>query len=801
MKKSKILAGTAIAVCLSSEAFAQSNDDGDEIIVTAQKREQNVQDVPITIQVIDTEGIEALAADSMADIDTFIPGLEVGSGSPTQPRYSIRGIQTSDFGVGTDPAVGVYVDGVYAARSGASLLAFNDVERIEVVKGPQGTLFGRNSSAGAVSIITKKPSQEFEAELGLRYGNFNKRRAEAMVNIPVSEDIALRFNGVINKRDGLFTDAGTGEDLNFQNNWALRGALGWDIGPSTNVLLRYSHDELDQDARPAIGIVETFEYPDSPPVPPDPSTYLNPFDVEIRNDVINNSETRSLDEAVLTVTHDFNDNLQLTSLSAWRQFDTNNREDEDGTADLHTYFDTNNIESNESIYQEFRLAGNNDRLSWLAGVSYFDENANQVSSTNTNSDTIDTLIQNVIDGRRLFRIVQLFVDVFEIDAQLFGHTWQEDMFNRGDFSAYAAFADATYEIDDQLSVTVGGRYTRDKKKFSWFNELRTAEDFDENLLAAGGIISALGASVDDFMVDFVFDLSGLAGVPCDNGVTVAEGVECINKDVFTDFSPRVVADYKLNDDTLLFASYTQGYKAGGYNSVEVSSRFDNEDVDNYEAGFKTTFRDANFRLNGSLFHYKYKNKQSISLVQDVAGSGVPQYLVQTSDEKATGGDLEGEWRPADGLTLRANMQYLDQTYADRITREGIDLTGEPTGQPKWSYAFGGQYRFDLDDIGQIDVQAMHSYRGGTRCNSIAVAQGTCDGGFSNFTIGGPRERTDLRAYWRNPSERYQIGVYANNVFDNRYIGGVNNLTADVLGTPFSSISEPRFYGVDFKFTY
>jgi len=249
------LAGTALALTISTGAYGQGEPDNDEIIVTAQKRAENVQDVPITIQVMDTDAIESLAADSMADIDTFIPGLEVSAGSPTQPRYSIRGIQTSDFGVGTDPAVGVYVDGVYASRSGASLLAFNDVERIEVVKGPQGTLFGRNSSAGAVSIITKRPSQDFEANLGLRYGNFNKRRAEAMVNIPVSDTVALRFNGVINKRDGLYIDAETGEDLNFENNWAVRGALSWDAGPNTNLLFRYSHDELDQDARPAIGVV------------------------------------------------------------------------------------------------------------------------------------------------------------------------------------------------------------------------------------------------------------------------------------------------------------------------------------------------------------------------------------------------------------------------------------------------------------------------------------------------------------------------------------------------------------------
>jgi len=803
MKKYQLLLGSAIVFAIANPVWAQSDPDEDEIIVTAQKRAENVQDVPIAIQVIDTESLESLAADSIADIDNFVPGLEVGSGSPTQPRYAIRGISTSDFGVGTDPAVGIYVDGVYSGRSGSSLLAFNDVERVEVVKGPQGTLFGRNSAAGAVSIVTKKPSDHFETEVGMRVGNFGKERFEGLINIPVSEDIALRFNGVYNQRDGLFEDATTGQDLNFQKNWAIKGALGWDIGPDTYLHLKYSHDEIDQDARPAISVINynDFPFPDSPPVPVDPANYLDPRGLAFSNDVINNSETRNLDEATLTVTHDFGD-FNLTSISSWREFQTNNREDEDGTNRIDTYFDTNNIEDNESFYQEFRLSGETDNIFWLAGVSYFDESAEQVSATFTNSNTVDTLLKNT-EGMRLINIVGRFADRLGFDAELFGHGWQEDMFNQGDYQAYAAFADATWEISDQFSLTVGGRYTRDEKTFSWFNGPRTANEFDQNLLIVEPILRAFGASPSDFMIDIVFDQSGLAGVPCDNGVTVTEGVECILEDSFSDFSPRAVLDFKLNDDTLIYASYAQGYKAGGYNSVEIASRFDNEDVDNFEPGFKTTFRDQDLRLNGSVFHYNYKNKQSVSLIpaSQLPGSNVPQYLVSTSDEEATGADIEAEWSPLDGLTLMSNVQYIDQTYSNRINRDGTDLTGEPTGEPKWSYAVGGRYELSTEKHGRFAFQAMHSFRGETRCNSFAVAQGTCGGEYLNFEVGTSRERTDLRAYWYDKSDRFQLGVFGNNVFDNVYVNGINNLTSDVLGTPFASVSQPRFYGVDAKFKY
>ncbi len=170
-----------------------------------------------------------VAAENLGDLNGFVPGLVVSSDSPTQPRYQIRGIQTGDFGVGTDPAVGVYVDGIYAARSGASLLAFNDIERIEVLKGPQGTLFGRNSAAGAISIVTRQPANEFDSLVRVRFGEYGKQYYEGMLNTPITDSVALRINGVYNKSDGWLKDAATGKDLWPEENWAGRAALRWEL--------------------------------------------------------------------------------------------------------------------------------------------------------------------------------------------------------------------------------------------------------------------------------------------------------------------------------------------------------------------------------------------------------------------------------------------------------------------------------------------------------------------------------------------------------------------------------------------
>ncbi len=195
-----LLAGAALSAVAPGVAQAQwaggvRREGLEEVLVTAQRREQALQDVPLALQVVGTDLIADTAAEDLGDLDGFVPGLVVSSDSPTQPRYPIRGIQTGDFGIGTDPAVGVFVDGIYAARSGASLLAFNDVERIEVLKGPQGTLFGRNSAAGAIAIVTRQPADTFEAWLRLRVGDYSKRRVEGMVNLPIGDRFALRACG------------------------------------------------------------------------------------------------------------------------------------------------------------------------------------------------------------------------------------------------------------------------------------------------------------------------------------------------------------------------------------------------------------------------------------------------------------------------------------------------------------------------------------------------------------------------------------------------------------------------------
>jgi len=769
----------------------------EEITVTAQKREQSLQDVPISLQVVNDEFINDIAADNISDISQFVPGLDVSAGSPTQPRYTIRGIQTSDFGIGTDPAVGVYVDGIYSARSGAAVLSLGDIERIEVLKGPQGTLFGRNSAAGAVSVITKKPISKDEGSVGLRLGNFGKKRFDLMLNKSLGDNLAIRFNALSNTRDGLYEDADTGQELAIEKNFAARAALRWDISDRTNATLTWTHDDLDQDARVAIGVLPIPTVPTTPTLPVNPADFISPFDAEIRNDVRNNRETRELNEVSLSVNHEIND-IQFTSISSWRQFDTENLEDEDGTNRIDLYFDTNNREDNESVYQELRLASETGPLNWLLGTSYFQENASQISDTFTFTDSVNTTLGNVFGFTPFSDLENGLLIPNNIPFTLLGHGWREAIFNEGDFSAFAVFADAIWAVTDRANITLGGRYTKDDKQFSWFNGPREAPELDATLqtLDGLGLLALAGVSPANFQFDFVFDQSGLAGLPCDNGVTVAEGVTCTLDRSYTNFSPRAVIDYKLSDNVLAFASYAKGYKAGGFNSVQFASEFENEDVSNIELGIKSELPNQNLMLNASIFSYEYNDKQSIRL-STPAGSSIPQYLVETSDDEAWGADFYANWTPTDNFSFFANTQYIDATFKNRTLQNGTNLSGEPTGEPKLSTAFGVSYQRETASGSLLAFKLAHSYRGKTRTNSESLAQGAISA-TTAFKTGEAQNRTDVRVNWINPSDAYEIGIYANNVFDEQYVTGVNNITADTLGTPFVGITDPRTFGIDFK---
>ena len=769
--------------------------DLDRIVVTAQSREQELQDVPIALQVVDADVIDTTAATDIGDLDSFVPGLVVSDGQPTQASFELRGLSTGDFGIGTDPTVGVYVDGVYAGRGGGTVLPFLDVERIEVLKGPQGTLFGRNTAAGAISIVTRRPAQVFEGRARLRIGNDERRYADGMLNLPVSDSMAFRLNVLHDQSGGWLEDAATGKALNGGHNSAVRLAFGWDIGDATRAVLSVDREKMHLRSRPTIGIVDLDPASGLPEFPANPAHYHDPFDMPAYTDVAGNDEIRDFDGATLQVEHDF-DWGRLTSTTAWRAFDTLNRAEEDATNRANLFIDTTNIEHNKTWYQEFKFSGSTARLDWVAGASWFKEQARQSSVVDLTSDSVDTASAYVL-GVPLFSTLQAVAEMYGVPVQLFGHPWQESYDNTLDASAYAAFGDVIWHATDRLNLTFGLRYTRDRKDFTWFNDYHRADSLNEalQLLDAFGILAAVGQEAG-----MPLDAQVLAGMD----LAFQDPVSMANKGVlnrasnsWSDWSPRFVVDYHFSGDTMAFASLAKGYKAGGYNSFSPGAHFENEEVWNFEAGLKRSIDDGRLQFEASAYKYRYDNRQAIWLDTSTA---VPRYVTNVSDLTAWGAEFSARWHPTSAFQMDFNAAWIDSTYDDYVTPQGNDLGGEPTGEPWLSYAIGASYLFDLADAGSLRLTARHSFRGATRCNASSGTQGSC-GDYGAFRIGGSSNRTDVYLQWRSPQDRWGVAAYANNVFDHRYVTGLQQYGTTVFGTVGATISEPRQVGLELQYRF
>lgn len=801
----RALFGGCVVLGTGGTAWAQSTPQGeqdatnlDAIVVTAQSRQQELQDVPIALQVVDQQLLDDVAADNLGDIDAFVPGLVVDAAQPTQPSFRLRGVETSDFGIGTDPAVGVFVDGVYGGRGGGVLLPFVDVERIEVLKGPQGTLFGRNTAAGAISLVTRRPQDELEARLRLRLGNYGKQYADAMWNLPTGDNSALRFNALFNHSDGWFKDGANGKDLGGENVWATRAAWQVGLGENTTALVSWDHESLDQSGRVTTGIVPLPAYPQRPPVPVDPDDYLDPRDIPTYSDATN-AEWRTFDGVTLIVDHALTWG-HLTSTTSWRQYDALNQTEEDGTNRADLYIDSVNTESNETFYQEFKFAGSNARLDWVAGASFFKEDADQTSEVNTNTAAVDNIVRNVgvayelgVPDGSLFNFTSMLAQMNGIPISLVGDRWNERFTNTLSTTAYAAFGDVIWRATDKLNLTFGLRYTRDEKDFTWLNTPRNAPELEAklDLLESLGFFDALAQMGIPITRELLtFDMAFI-----DPPAMVNKGVLVRDKRSWSDFSPRFVVDYHFNDKAMVFGSLAKGYKAGGFNALQIGPAFENEDVWNAEVGIKQSF--GRFSYNASLFHYRYDNRQSIRLIDPDPNNPVdiPRFVFDTGDLEATGIDFDMRWKVTDAFTLDAQAEWIDSKYKDYVTPEGVDLDGEPTGEPRFTASVGAAYKMSLGDSGDLRLSARHAYRGRTRCNAGSDLQGDC-GVNALLDIGEPRERTDVRVGWTSPQGTWSWAVYGNNIFDNQYVKGLNTYGRGPLGVVGATISEPRTYGME-----
>ncbi|MDY0747995.1 TonB-dependent receptor [Paucibacter sp. R3-3] len=819
-----IALAAAAAVTASAPAFAQ--DEGGVqnlgvVQVTGQSRVQQLQEVPITMSVLGAETIKAVGATSMAGLDGLIPGLKIEASQPTQPEYSMRGLGSGDFGIGTDAPVGIYLNGVYAGKTGGALLNFNDVKRIEVLKGPQGTLFGRNAAGGALSIISNEPGREREASVLLRLGDQGQRHGEALFNAPINDSTAFRFSVVREHKDGWQTNLYDGSKWGGDDGWGTRAAVKW-VGENTTALLTWEHESMSQKPR-AIIALPSDEKLATNPFPEDPSTWVNPIRKTFTNNYPFALESRRFDGVTLRLTHDL-DFATFTSTTAYRGFTAQNVQDNDGNGVFQTSLSTGNFEKNKSWQQEFRLNGTTDKLDWVAGVSAYYEDAKQQTALYSNTQTVDLVVGNASGGLLTpFGITNQLASLFGVPGiNVSGLPWTESMFNTGKYKAAAAYGDVIWKLTKDTNVTAGIRFTHDSKSFSWYNPPRIAPELDATLAAlnGGGFFDGVTANQADIAQSFGVPLAYLQAALAANSLSTDLGKalqqlmgsninfnspEATNAVVrssaaWNNTSPRLVIDHHLNKDTMVFGSVTRGYQAGGFNAIykEGISTFSPETITNYELGIKGSLKEAGLFYTASLFHYDFNNLQSIGTSK--SSEGILTYIVNVSDQKATGIDLEGAWQINSNWRLSGATEFINQTYKRysyaKDADTSIDMAGQAVGTPRVTATLGLNARYGMLG-GEGSATLNWAYSSAERCNSETSDKYMC-GSFPAFRVGGPTSRFDLRVGWDAPQKKWGIAAIVQNLTDKQYVAYVSSL-GSAVGSRTANVTSPRAVAIEVNF--
>lgn len=798
----------------------------EEVIVTAQKRAENVLDVPISISVFDSSLVEQLSARNLTDLGTFTAGVFMNNDNSLQPTYNVRGVKTNDWTVGSDPAVAVYVDGVYAARGAGAEAALADINRVEVLKGPQGTLFGRNASGGAIHIVSQKPQLENEGRVKLTAGDYGRLDGEFMYNHAFGDDLALRAVIVSRQRDG-FLEQIDGPDLNEQDQQNYRLGMLWNATPDTEVLWRMDYSELDQHGAAQYTMVaEVFER-------------ANPGrQHQLFGDINHDSpsrEKRDMFATSLEINHEIDD-MTFTSITGYREFDTELIEDLDGSNNRDYSFNSSNPDNNDYFSQEFRLVGATETLKWTIGAGYSRENVDHTTTAIFNVSTLETFAWAEILKNPESETSQVFLSTFtslspeEISALgqlddlqvgeilpsfrdsvgdldgiagasfvwaflndagqlgdfgisedplvgIFGQIlpdwgpraasydpWIEEYQSEGTFESYAVYGDATWAFRDNMNLTGGLRYTFDQKEFDVFSQYQN---------------QIVGANF------------GLAFF--NNGQALVDESQTEDWDAI---SGRIVLDYLPSEDVMVYGSVSTGFKSGGFNSLSygpgIQSSYDEEEVINYEVGMKGTFLDGTLQVTTALFFYQYDNLQELDLI----GAPIPSYNLRNADAEGYGGEIEWIWLATEKLRFTGNYSYLDTEYTsfDIIPAAGEteddNYEGDPVvGNPENKVNLGVEYEFGLGEYGILLARADYSWTDEFQSSLSNPTQQVND-----FDI------TNVRVSLLPHEANWEISLWSTNVFDEEAIT-VYGDNGNAIGSQTAWHVPPRMYGADFIYNF
>jgi len=757
--KAAMLSTISIAsLSVGSVAFAQDNTpqasdevDDNVIIVTATKREQTLQDVPISVSVTTAETIERSQVRDLIDLQTLVPSLKVGQlQSSANTNFIIRGFGNGANNSGIEPSVGVFIDGVYRSRSAAQIGDLANIQRIEVLRGPQSTLFGKNASAGIISIITKEPQFEFGGGVEVSYGNYDAIVVRGNVTGPIAETLAVAVEGNFNKRDGYINVVNLGTDSNNRNRWGVRGQILWEPSDTIKVRLIADYDKIDE---VCCGVANVFNGPTGVAVGAlggnldrnQPFSYNTYQNFESVNDIKNYGFSGQID-------WDLTDQLSLTSISAYRAVRSFTNQDSDFTsADLigSNFADT----TIDTYTQELRIASDYDGpLNFLLGGFYFKEDIDIASGLTFGRDFRN--YANLLSGGayggnealiRLLNGLPAATPTTQFGAQGQGRT---ENFDYKD-TAYSVFGQVDFEVIDGLTLTGGFNYTKDRKTVASNN---TSTDVFSGIdLVRTGVNAGVPAVVAANPTFNPFlGLRPLQFLP--PFLNYPNAVES-GKTNDSDWSYTIRASYKFDERISGYVTYATGFKATSFNLSTDSRPFPTdfipgssaqspppaaspirgaglalnnltsgtryagpEDAVVYELGLKGQFDGFGFNL--ALF------KQVLKGFQSNVFSGTGFVLGNAEKQSTKGMEIDATISPTRDLTFTASYTYLDPKF-DTFTGGSAfnagnnivptNLTGfTPSGISKHSVSVGGTYNIEVGNgnalILHTDYQLNSAYQ-------------------------------------------------------------------------------------------
>jgi outer membrane receptor protein involved in Fe transport len=809
----------------AAEAVAEATTL-DTMVVTAQKREEALQDVPITLTVLPEQLLRDTGVRDIKDVQVLVPGLSVTStGSETQTTARIRGVGTVGDNPGLESSVGVVIDGVYRPRNGVGFGDLGEIERIEVLKGPQGTVFGKNTSAGVINIITRRPSYSQTAEAEVTAGNYGTLGVSGSYNDALGENAAFRVYAAKRKRDGV-TDVVTGAgprtldedgDINFQS---VRGQLL--LEPTGTLDINLIADYTSREENCCVGVTAvrgpTAAIVNALAGGQAVAPIADPF---ARIAYSNRDTTQDIKDKGISAEVNWQTpwagGASLTSITSLRDWNAIVAADLDfSTADIwHREFgpDRNAVDF-KTFSQEFRLTGSTERLDWMIGYFHADEDLvrhDAISMGSAYEPYLSiALLSNIAAAfpPGLVNAAGAATFLSQAAGRPFGTTFvgegSRDVFNQNARSD-ALFANTTFHATDALDLTLGLRYTNERKQldsaFSNPNGALGCTAGLSNPAQVGAALAGRGVPAP-FIAGLVPTVIGYMCLPWSNSlhngrVTSQERDE-------KEWSGTVKAAYRWNERVMTFASAARGYKAGGFNLDRVQSStglssgtsgitpvddtsFPGEFVDSYEVGAKTTWMGGNLLLNASLFHQEYSDFQLNSFLGT-------SYVVRSIPELVSQGmDAEILWQPRRGLMLQGGITYTDAEYGDDLLPD-VDLVLLPGGRaafaPKWSSSAAVTYEWDIGNDLEARFNIGAKYSSSYNTGSDLDPQKQQDA----YTVASARIGIGRQ------DKRWAVELWAQNLTDEEYIQ-VGFDAPLQTGSWNAFLGAPRTYGVTLRVAY